>query len=209
MAESGTKFVTDVKEMPGIIFGLFGESEELLYENDSSVRNFAASGVCNYFVTDPNHVMQTEQISFPSNVMILGCLNLGGTTASFSIKDYGELIEKNSRWYCNTDDLEPVKVANDLKDYVVENAIQAGIDHDQVSSVLSLIRRHFSMLINMRVVNGSDPEIEEDYLEIILYVVGDIDTFFEEYDRFLDDFVNVIQWPERDKIRVTYNFIDE
>ena len=60
-------------------------------------------------------------------------------------------------------------------------------------------------VINFSLEN--DPEIDEEWITLNVTVEGEIEEILDKYDKYTDNFVYEIPWPERDRIRFSYNII--
>lgn len=70
-----------------------------------------------------------------------------------------------------------------------------------------LIRSSFPSLLNLFPEVEEDPETNEKWLNFKITVQGEVDEILENYDHYISLFVSKVPFPERDKIRLTYNII--
>lgn len=52
-----------------------------------------------------------------------------------------------------------------------------------------------------------DPETGERWLLIAVTVFGEVGEILEQYERYTEQWVDAVSWPERDKIRLSFNII--
>jgi len=73
-----------------------------------------------------------------------------------------------------------------------------------LSVALDLVRRCFPCEQEPTLETEQDPETGEEWVAIDIMVRADAGGFLECYDKYTDEFVARIPWPERDKIRLAY-----
>jgi hypothetical protein len=52
-----------------------------------------------------------------------------------------------------------------------------------------------------------DPETGERWLLIAITVYGEVGEILEQYERYTEQWIAAVPWPERDKIRLSFNII--
>ena len=52
-----------------------------------------------------------------------------------------------------------------------------------------------------------DKEIDEEWITLDVTIEGEIEEILDKYDKYTDNFVYEIPWPERDRIRFIYNIV--
>lgn len=52
-----------------------------------------------------------------------------------------------------------------------------------------------------------DPETSEEWLVLDVTIQGDEEKVLDAYGRYIDRWVSAVPWPERNKIRLSYNII--
>jgi len=86
-----------------------------------------------------------------------------------------------------------VDVSEDLKEYLMK--------------AISLVYKHFSNVSMVDVQKEQDPETEEEWIVIEATVDEEIEQVLDEYDNYTTEWVSVAPWPERERIRFSYNII--
>ena len=72
---------------------------------------------------------------------------------------------------------------------------------------VQLIKACFPSIRNLELGLEQDPETAEEWLVIEIEVAGEIEEILERYDRYTEAWVKLASWPERDKVRLSYNII--
>ena len=72
---------------------------------------------------------------------------------------------------------------------------------------LRLVEECFPKVDALRLETEGDPETDERWITVEMTISGRIDQFLEQYDRYVEQWVASTPWPERDKIRLSYNLI--
>lgn len=52
-----------------------------------------------------------------------------------------------------------------------------------------------------------DPETGEKWIAINITIEGEVEDFLTKYDDYISNWVSATPWPERDKIRLSYNIV--
>jgi hypothetical protein len=52
-----------------------------------------------------------------------------------------------------------------------------------------------------------DPETGEKWIAINITIEGEVEDFLTKYDDYINNWVSATPWPERDKIRLSYNIV--
>ena len=76
-----------------------------------------------------------------------------------------------------------------------------------VPSAINLLQTTFSNLTQQNIQPGKDPETGEEWLELNVTLQGQVNEVLDQYDKYNDLLVTSVPWPERNKIRLTYNII--
>lgn len=79
------------------------------------------------------------------------------------------------------------------------------LDSLQVS--VGLIRTCFPSVREVRLQPERDPDTEQEWLVLDFGIVGEIEEILERYDKYTDLWVKSVPWPEREKIRLSYNIV--
>jgi hypothetical protein len=72
---------------------------------------------------------------------------------------------------------------------------------------VDLIRRSFHAVGEIATELEADPETEEEWLSIGISVQGEVEEVIKNYERYIGEWVSSIPWPERHKIRLSYNIL--
>jgi hypothetical protein len=72
---------------------------------------------------------------------------------------------------------------------------------------IDLIERHFPSIDKLDLYLEHDPETEEEWLVLDLTLRGEVDEVLDNYDKYTDHWVSSVPWPQRQKIRLSYNII--
>ncbi len=73
--------------------------------------------------------------------------------------------------------------------------------------IISLIEKSFPAFQEPCLEIEEDPESDEEWLTIDITVEGEVDEILECYNNYITAFVSSVPWPEREKIRLSYNII--
>jgi len=52
-----------------------------------------------------------------------------------------------------------------------------------------------------------DRDRGDEWLVLDFEIAGEIDEILERYDKYIDIWVKLAPWPEREKIRLSYNIV--
>jgi hypothetical protein len=72
---------------------------------------------------------------------------------------------------------------------------------------LDIIGQIFSQVEKLSMEQEQDHETDEEWLMIDLTVYGEVDEILEKYNKYTDQIISSIPWPERSKIRLSYNIL--
>ena len=134
---------------------------------------------------------------------------------------YKELREKISyvneeilySWFSSTS-----KPINDLfisksllNKYYVPSEIQKvcidlGIEKYLIKAI-DLIKKHFPTFLDINISLEKDREIDEEWIALDVTIEGEIEEVLDKYDKYTENLVYEIPWPERDRIRFIYNIV--
>ncbi len=78
---------------------------------------------------------------------------------------------------------------------------------DYLFIAIDLIKKHFSSLQDISIALEKDQEVDEEWLVLDVTIAGEIDEILDEYDKYSENLVDSVKWPERDKIRLSYNIV--
>lgn len=70
-----------------------------------------------------------------------------------------------------------------------------------------LIKRHFATVQKIVFSMGYDPEIPDKWVNADIKVIGEIDQVIEWENSFVNEWVNSVPYPEREKIRLSCDII--
>ena len=72
---------------------------------------------------------------------------------------------------------------------------------------IDLVRTCFPSLQELHSQREQDPETGEEWLVLDVVIQGDEEQVLDAYDRYTDHWVSAVPWPERNKIRLSYNIL--
>jgi len=70
-----------------------------------------------------------------------------------------------------------------------------------------IIEQSFQQIDKIGMAVEEDPETGEGWLLIAITVYGEVGEILEQYERYTEKWVDAVPWPERDKIRLSFNII--
>ena len=96
------------------------------------------------------------------------------------------------------------------KDFISPEArgfcVQEGIlQYAEVA--IGLVQHHFESIQNLALQLQEDPETGEKWAAVDVTIRGELDEILDAYDRYTGQWVASAPWPERDKIRLSYNIV--
>jgi hypothetical protein len=94
----------------------------------------------------------------------------------------------------------PTRHGEDLYDFCVRNDLAV-----YLSVAIGLIRDSFPTIKRLRLQLERDPDIEEEWILIDFDVQGEGEDILNQYNRYTEFWVRSVPWPQRDKIRVSFN----
>ncbi|MBI5560182.1 MAG: hypothetical protein HY883_02795 [Deltaproteobacteria bacterium] len=78
---------------------------------------------------------------------------------------------------------------------------------EYLSSAIKLIKKCFPSIQEFHTEVEKDPETEEEWLTLAVTIRGEVDEVLKDYNDYISLFVSEVPWPERDKIRFSYNIV--
>ena len=73
--------------------------------------------------------------------------------------------------------------------------------------VSDIIKRSFFNISSIDTEVLQDPDSDSQWFVINVEVSGDVDTVLDMYDRYAEEWVSRVPWPDRDKISLSYSII--
>ena len=70
-----------------------------------------------------------------------------------------------------------------------------------------IIEQSFQQIDKIGMAVEEDPETGERWLLIAITVYGEVGEILEQYERYTEQWIAAVPWPERDKIRLSFNII--
>ena len=74
-------------------------------------------------------------------------------------------------------------------------------------AMTEIVKRSFLRIDNLAMDVEEDPETGEKWVLVSVAVRGAVEEILEEYDHYTEDLIFNVPWPERDKIRLSFNII--
>lgn len=71
-----------------------------------------------------------------------------------------------------------------------------------------LIESSFSSSEELSLQLEEDPDTEEKWVVLDVSVQGEVEKILDEYQSYTSHWVSKVPWPERNKIRLSYNLVD-
>ena len=72
---------------------------------------------------------------------------------------------------------------------------------------IDLVQHHFESIQDLALQLQEDPETGEKWAAVDVTIRGELDEILDAYDRYTGQWVTSAPWPERDKIRLSYNIV--
>lgn len=85
---------------------------------------------------------------------------------------------------------------------IIEQSDKWGIKEYLITAI-SLVNKHFPSFHDITFSLQRDYEIDDEWITIDVSIDGDIEEELDSYDKYTENFVYEIPWPERDKIRLS------
>ena len=76
-----------------------------------------------------------------------------------------------------------------------------------VSVATEIIEQSFQQIDKIGMAVEEDPETGERWLLLAIRVYGEVGEILEQYERYTEQWVASVPWPERDKIRLSFDII--
>lgn len=96
----------------------------------------------------------------------------------------------------------PTQLSNNLYDFCIRHDLSF-----YLSVALGLIRNSFPALKRLSLQLELDPDTTEEWILIDFDVEGEVHDILDAYDRYTDQWVKAAPWPQRDKIRTSFNIL--
>lgn len=96
----------------------------------------------------------------------------------------------------------PTQQTDNLYDFCIRHDLSF-----YLSMAIGLMRDSFPSLKRFSLQLELDPDTSEEWILIDFDVKGEIEEILEEYDRYTDRWVKAAPWPQRDKIRTSFNIL--
>jgi hypothetical protein len=94
----------------------------------------------------------------------------------------------------------------DLSPEILHFSFQQGI-LAYLQRALDLIAQCFSAIQEVQVQSEQDPDTGEDWLVLDITVHNEINEVLTQYDTYTSRWIAAVPWPERSKIRLSYNIV--
>ena len=91
-----------------------------------------------------------------------------------------------------------------IPDETIEQSDKWGIKEYLIIAI-SLVKKYFPTYYDLNFSLQRDYEIDDEWVTIDVSIDGDIEELLDSYDKYIENLVYEIPWPERDKIRLSYN----
>jgi hypothetical protein len=72
---------------------------------------------------------------------------------------------------------------------------------------IDLIKQYFPKVQDLHLQLDQDPETGDEWLVLDITVQGEVDDVLESYEAYTSQWVSSVPWPQRDKLRLSYNII--
>lgn len=104
--------------------------------------------------------------------------------------------------------IESEKIDEDeiRKPEVSEFCLKHGL-RKYLSDAIKLINKCFPSIQEFHIEVEKDPETEEEWITLAVTIQGEVDEVLKDYNDYISLFVSEVPWPERDKIRLSYNIV--
>lgn len=70
---------------------------------------------------------------------------------------------------------------------------------------MELIEKSFPSIQGLHLEQEQDPETGEEWLTINFTLRGQPNEILDSYDKYTDEWVSLVPWPERDKVRMSFS----
>lgn len=74
-------------------------------------------------------------------------------------------------------------------------------------TAVNSVERNFPTISELKIEVEQDPETEEEWLVLNVTIRGEVGEVLNNYDKYINYWVSSVPWPERHKIRLSYNII--
>jgi hypothetical protein len=109
---------------------------------------------------------------------------------------------KSAEQLITTSNIPQINLSEEFYDYWLKHNL--GI---YLQIAIDLIQQCFSSIKTIGLVSEKDPDTGEEWLVIDVTVEGSIADVLNRYDQYTDLWVALVPWPQRDKIRLSYDII--
>jgi len=72
---------------------------------------------------------------------------------------------------------------------------------------IELAQKHFPSIYGKQIELEQDPDTGEEWIILDVTIDGEVAKLLKNYDRYTDDWISSVPWPERTKVRFSYNII--
>ena len=94
--------------------------------------------------------------------------------------------------------------------YISSDILKISVDwgiKDYLFIAIDLVKKHFPTFQDISISLEKDQEIDEEWIVLDVTIEGEIEEVLDKYDKYTENFVYEIPWPERERIRFSYNII--
>ena len=70
-----------------------------------------------------------------------------------------------------------------------------------------MVNKHFTDVQTIDVGWEQDPEAEEAWIAVEVTTKDEVDEVLEKYDDYTNEWVSLVPWHKREKIRLSYDII--
>ncbi len=98
-----------------------------------------------------------------------------------------------------------------LKAYLSPDVLQFCLQHEILQYVpvaMDVIKKCLPLQEpNWDLQVDRDPDTGEEWLSLHVMLKGEVEEILNRHDNYTDQWVSLVPWPERDKIRLSYNVV--
>ena len=142
--------------------------------------------------------MMNEKISHGAN-------SVGGRPPNWSFERYARGLHGSTDYVASTPGIcilpspppRPLVYISDVPNDIKEPLIVA----------ISLVNKHFTDVQTIDVGWEQDPEAEEAWIAVEVTTKDEVDEVLEKYDDYTNEWVSLVPWHKREKIRLSYDII--
>lgn len=156
------------------------------------------------FLRTQKYLWEILQYEFPDNSTAQIWENIADEVKDYE-KSWADFMEKLAQEEVKEERVDRFPKGI-LTPEIIDFSTRQGIE-DYLKVGITLVQGCFSPIRNIDLQLEEDPETGEEWVIINVTVQGEVGEVLDDYERYTEEWVTSVPWPEREKVCLSYNII--